>query len=753
MISCDPAASSPAPVHEGQSRGYFTDEATRLLLGLGTEVVPLNSGTYGEEEPGVKAVKLSLLRLKSYDQLLLPFVPKNHWFHNTPLSISVQNRQYAAHPQSLRQLEELLSKALLDAQIGANNSGLNMPEYARQLVPKLRFKAGKEDPLFSYQFQIFFSPPAHRMRAARIGRVCAVLDAVSNLAQALVMDPGEWEKKPPVGINIDVEELTEDDRSIVTAYRSLDVPVEGTLPEGMPSLLSRDQARTVLFGSSKAKATSSEIPDEEYLSGDDDDALDYARIQPNHDEQGLNADGRIKTRYERAQDAEDAYTNEMAEAQEESVAMDIDPAPPYAPPEPAATESFGTSALQVSLGQMSEGAGAGTPQQALTPVSAVTSIQSSEGASAISSASASSAQPEGNKRHRKSTVAARRSDNWRGRSAIAGPRPRSPRRRSPSPRRPAPPRDRSPSRRYQHSPPRSHDSPRRYSPRQYSPRRRSPSPGRYERRRSPPRSSAMAVYTQGMLAGLPTGATVVQARQQQQLVHETDSGILASVSVLTFSASGNAITLPAPSGRQGHPAPFSPSVHAPTGRIENVQESSGSRYRRTSRSPSRDYYPSRRSSPPREYRPSASRYSPPRNTPRAPPRAHGSRRGRRQEPFQTPTPAWGAAEEIPAAWGELNALVYTTETSTPVTEATHTETRSPIAPLPPPSAAPVASPSVAPSPSNPAAAPVVAVPEAPSVPAPSAGSSSFNPPPGASLPASADSHNAESSAPGPSNPS
>lgn len=146
-ISCDLAASSPAPVHEGQSRGYFTDEATCLLLGLGTEVVPLNSGTYGKEEPGVKAIKLSLLRLKSYDQLLLPFMPKNHWFHNTLLSISVQNRQYGAHLQLLRQLEELFSKALLNTQISANNSGLNLPQYTRLLVPKLQFKAGKEDPL------------------------------------------------------------------------------------------------------------------------------------------------------------------------------------------------------------------------------------------------------------------------------------------------------------------------------------------------------------------------------------------------------------------------------------------------------------------------------------------------------------------------------------------------------------------------------------------------------------------------------
>ena len=276
-------------------------------------------------------------------------MPKNHWFHQTPLSISVQNRQYAIHPESHRQLEELFSKSLLDVQLSANSSGLKIPDYARQLVPKLWYKAVRDDPLFSYQFQIFFSLLAHRIRAVRIGHVCMILDALVNLAQALLRDPGKREKGSPVSISIDVDILTEEDRSIIMAYRSLDTPVEGVLPEGMPSLVSGNQARTILFGSSKAKAESTEIPDEEYLSGNDDNALEYMRIQPNHDEQGLNVDGRIKTRYEKAQDAEDTYIQEVTEAQEEPAAMDIDPAPPYTPPEPATMVPFSTSALQVSL--------------------------------------------------------------------------------------------------------------------------------------------------------------------------------------------------------------------------------------------------------------------------------------------------------------------------------------------------------------------------------------------------------------------
>ena len=202
---------------------------------------------------------------------------------------------------------------------------------------------------------------------------------------------------------MDSEELSEEDRNLVNAYRSLDVPVEGNLPEGLPTLVSADQAKTILYGKAKEKAVSPELPDETSLSDDDDDALDYARIQPNHDAQGLNADGRRKTNAERQEYEEDLYIHEYAAEREEAAAareataMEVDPAPPYSPPVPAGNESFGTSALQVSLGETE--ANTGTPQLSLTPVSVVTSIHSLEGASINSSASASSTLPESNRGH------------------------------------------------------------------------------------------------------------------------------------------------------------------------------------------------------------------------------------------------------------------------------------------------------------------------------------------------------------------
>ena len=329
-ISCDPAASSPAPVHEGQPHGYFDDEATRTLLGLEADAVPLHSGTYGEKEPGIKPVKLSLLRQKLRDQLLLPLVPKNHWFHHTPISMYEKLQQYAVHLEARRELGRLFSKSLLDAQIGMNETSLDYLNYARVLVPRLRYKTGGDDEPFFYQFQIFFSPSAHRIRAARIGRVCAMLDAMTNLVQALQRDPGEWEKGTPIGIVLDSEDLTEDDRTLVNAYRSLDVPVEGTLPNNLPPIVTAEQARIILFGKPTAKFT--DIPDEIELPDRHDDALFYADIQPDHDALGLHADGSRKSAAEQRAFAEEEYVQELQEArgaQEEPTAMDLDPAPPY----------------------------------------------------------------------------------------------------------------------------------------------------------------------------------------------------------------------------------------------------------------------------------------------------------------------------------------------------------------------------------------------------------------------------------------
>ena len=67
-VSVDPSVSSPAPVEQGPLRGYFDDNATRLLLGLSPNDPILHSGTYGNKELSVLPIKFSSLRPHLYDQ-------------------------------------------------------------------------------------------------------------------------------------------------------------------------------------------------------------------------------------------------------------------------------------------------------------------------------------------------------------------------------------------------------------------------------------------------------------------------------------------------------------------------------------------------------------------------------------------------------------------------------------------------------------------------------------------------------------
>ena len=106
-----------------------------------------------------------------------------------------------------------------------------------------------------------------------------MLDAMMNLVQALQRDPGEWEKGAPIGIILDSEELSEDNCHLVNAYRSLDVPIEGVLPDNLPPIVTTEQARITLFGKPTAKFTN--ILDEIDLPDQHNDALIYVDIQPN----------------------------------------------------------------------------------------------------------------------------------------------------------------------------------------------------------------------------------------------------------------------------------------------------------------------------------------------------------------------------------------------------------------------------------------------------------------------------------------
>ena len=65
-----------APVESGRKCGYFNDGAMRVLLALTEEDHLQAVGTYGAKELGEYPVDFMILRNGSYDQRLMPFVPK-----------------------------------------------------------------------------------------------------------------------------------------------------------------------------------------------------------------------------------------------------------------------------------------------------------------------------------------------------------------------------------------------------------------------------------------------------------------------------------------------------------------------------------------------------------------------------------------------------------------------------------------------------------------------------------------------------
>ena len=557
-----------------------------------------------------------------------------------------QRGQFPVLAETRRNLERALNQSVLAAQLACCKVSISLPNYALSLIPRLRYSQGGDERPFPYQFLVFFTPSAKRIRGVRIGRVCAVLDATTNTAHAMEHGPGSWPVGEPVGISIDVDELTEEDKELLAAYMALGVQLEGetTGLNLTPPPLELAKERVVGKVLGKA-ALIVEVPHDTPgffpASGTDDDVLDYATIDPNHDEHGLDADGIVKTREVRREEEDFAYMEEATAPQEEDHPMEEDPAPPYVQTAPEA-EAFTTTALQVSL---EEPAGGVLPQ-ALTPTSAVESIPSSEAVLA-----ASSTQDLGAPSTRRSTVGARRSRNYRGpyvqpASSSSSSRSRPPpSRRTPSPRRHPPSRSASSQ---QYSPPGRHSF------------RRSPSPSyspRYRRSPSPP-AAAMGPLRGRSLQGAP-GVRIIQTREQHRIVQDMDTGISALVPIMQVSSSQMGLdlsTLMQPVIPEGARGRIGPQGYAPLRPIEDSRGSSGSRYHPRSRSPRRDYHSRPRSPSPRRSDYNSGFHSSRSGSRRSPPRRFQPphRRSPRPDPVrqQGPEPT---QQDLIAAWGVSTA--------------------------------------------------------------------------------------------------
>ena len=559
-----------------------------------------------------------------------------------------QRGQFPVYAETRRSLEEHLTWSMLKAQVACNKVSISIPNYALALLPRLRYNVGGDGRPFPYQFLVFFSPSAKRIRGVRIGRVRAVLDAATNAAHAFSEGPGIWPVGDPIGISIDVTELSEDDNKLLAAYLAMGVPVEGELAKGLePASISPEEAKELIIGRVLGKsALITEIPHDspgfKPDSGSDDDALDYAQLDPAYEEHGFDADGVAMTEEQRQEAAADAYMEEIQGQEEEEHPMEEDPAPPYVQTESAAGAVFATSALQGSL----EEPPSTTQPLLLTPTSTVESIPSSEAVSAASSSTPDVTLP----RPRKSTVAARRSRNYRGpyvqpASSSSSSRSRPPfARRSPSPRRYSPPR---------------HATSRAYSPARRQSYRRSPSPGYGQiRRRSPsPRGRGLPIVP---------GVRIIQTREQHRIVQDTDTGISALVPVMQVSSSQMGLDLSAlihPSIPEGPRGRIGPQGYTHPRPVEGSHESGGSRYPPRSRSPRRNYYSHPCSPSPRRSDHDSGHYSLCSGSQRSPPRRMdpprhrsprpGPTRRRDHEPaLQDPMTVWGETTEDPAlSWG------------------------------------------------------------------------------------------------------
>ena len=675
-VSADPTASSPAPADQGPRKGYFDDSATRLLLSLSPDDAVLHSGTYGNKELSVQPIKLSELRALQYDRRLLPFTPRNHGFLSHYIAMHEQNGQYPVIADTRRILEENLLRSVLNAQLACEKAHISLPNYALSLVPRLRYHVGGDERPFPYQFLVFFSPSANRMRGVRIGRVGAVLDAATNAAHAMVHGPGNWPIGNPVGVMIDVDKITEEDYRLLLAYRALGVPIEGEVPRDLDILtITSEDAKDLLIDKTLGKsAYNTQVPivasDLNPNTGLDDDALDYAAVDPDYDEHGFNADGLAKTRAQRREEEDFAYMDEALGRREELprvVPMEEDPAPPYVSTEPRAGESFSTTALQSSLEEPASGA----QPQLRTPSSVVESIPSSEAVSAASSAPDVTAP-----RTRKSTAAAQRARNYRGPYTQPASSSSSSRSRPPLSRRsPSPPR--------RYSPPRRGSS-RQYSPPRRPPYRRSPSPSRGQmRRRSPsPPAAAMRAHQGRNLPGAP-GVRIIQTREQHRIIQDTDTGISALVPVMQISSAQmglNLASLMQPVNPEEQRGRIGLQDHAPRS-IDDSREPSGSRHLPRSRSPRRDYYsrPPPPSPSPRRSDYGSSQYSSRSGSRRSPPRRYNPPRRRSPRPASNqwrgnePTPqepldpqdVWGeSVVETGQGWGNPAPTTFANTAST-----------------------------------------------------------------------------------------
>ena len=309
-----------APVESGRKRGYFNDGATRVLLGLTQDDYLQAAGTYGAKELGEYPVEFALLRNGSYDQRLLPFVPKRQGtMRVVHIELHQTNRQWMPTSRALRSLETDLRLAISQAEKAARRTNLPLPDYAFELVPRLCYRDSPDDPFFEYQFQLWFEPEAHYGRWRRAERVAGLLDGYTNVCQSLLETAEkEWACGEPIGIKFDLANADSRDRELAIAYAYLKVPIELPSDWVIPRNYSLLNAQAALLSEGRGSVMGclafSVIPE---LPGDDYDALVFSDVRPNFSTHRYNADGLRLTKQQRKEqndeESSDMYEDDGSE--------------------------------------------------------------------------------------------------------------------------------------------------------------------------------------------------------------------------------------------------------------------------------------------------------------------------------------------------------------------------------------------------------------------------------------------------------
>ena len=231
------------------------------------------NGTYGAQELAKYPTDFNLLCDGTYDQRLLPFVSK---FQGTmqiiQIDLHVTNKQWKLSNCAIKNLWERLQLSITEAEQEAQHMNLPLPDYAFMLVPRLHYQDAPDDPLFKYQFQIWFALQAHYAGWHCIERIAGLLGGYVNACYHLQHpDKDDWPCGKPVGIEFDPTNANDKDKELALAYTFLKVPIK--LPDSwaIPENYSRQEAQAALFSKGQGSAmgcltfsTILELPETDY---------------------------------------------------------------------------------------------------------------------------------------------------------------------------------------------------------------------------------------------------------------------------------------------------------------------------------------------------------------------------------------------------------------------------------------------------------------------------------------------------------